>query len=193
MAEAVGIEARADADAELPAEVGAGDAAVERVGRGRGEVAVGLHVPAADDAQATVRDVAAEAAERRRVEALDRLEEPGLAARGEDLRVGVQQVAGGARRGDRGVLALRAAPEPGGVEVRVEDDVKDGSAHVLPPFYAHPRTSVKPWQLAPEIPHRTHPFPVARMLPSGLRPRHLRRPIRITAPGVLRNDSPTMF
>ena len=90
---------------------------------GAGQVAVGLDPPAAHDLPAAGAHVRVDALEERRVDALDLVVGPRLAAREDDIRVPVEQVAHRLAGVEHRVEARGPWPEPDRVDVRVENEM----------------------------------------------------------------------
>ncbi|MCX7011217.1 MAG: hypothetical protein NTW86_01385 [Candidatus Sumerlaeota bacterium] len=133
MAETIDVVAHRDIDPEPLAEVALPDLRLFPKRRRRRQIAVRLNPPPSHRGHPPVYDVAPDAREASRIEPLDRVVEPRLAARDDDLRILIEDVAIRPGRVQDLVHALPQRPAPHGIQMRVQDDVH-GKFHDDFPF-----------------------------------------------------------
>lgn len=123
VAEAVDLVADRHIEAEVLAEPRAADLALLDERFGGGHVGVSLDPPAGDGLPTACLDKTADPFEQVGAEDADLFVDPGFAARDDQFRVFVEQVAGGTAGVDRFVDASGPGPHPDGVNVGVGDHV----------------------------------------------------------------------
>jgi len=110
-----------------------------------GQIAVWLDPPPVDDGPAPLRDEAPDAREQLRLQLLDPMVHEGFSSCEDEARMRLQQVDRRPAGPDGLGAALRPAPEPDGIQVRVADHVyARGSRPIAPLIHAgaHPSSQL---------------------------------------------------